>query len=291
MPVNQFAEGLDGDDHPRNPRNPRNDNRSVQDGACDLEHRLPGQARQLAQQRAVEAEEQAQTLGDGEDVLPVRHVLADNAGDMLGDDQRPLLVATGTEAAASAGESDEELVEAPGAADACKALVQIAAGEELLDGPLDDGTPEAVALLEAVAIDAAELVKVAIEQAPQRALARPARAVDVCGPIGPVSRAPHAGLHSCGGGGGGYRGPGRQTLRGRGRERWRKAGKSVVRTLPNATAAAESTWGSDPGDGNRSLQPFRPGAAPAPVHRSRPSRRGGRGRRSTARRGCSRRRR
>jgi hypothetical protein len=46
--------------------------------------------------------------------------------------------------------------------------VQVAAGEELVDGPSDDRAPEAVALLIAVIVDALELLEVPIEQLPQR---------------------------------------------------------------------------------------------------------------------------
>jgi hypothetical protein len=57
---------------------------------------------------------------------------------------------------------------AAGAPDAGEALVQVAAGEELVDGPSDDRAPEAVALLIAVIVDALELLEVPIEQLPQR---------------------------------------------------------------------------------------------------------------------------
>ena len=114
------------------------------------------------------AENAAQHAGDGEDELAVGDGLADVTGDVLSDHEGPLLVAARAEAAAAAGERDKELVAAPGAADAGEALLQIAAGEELLDGPFDDGAPEAVALLVAVVVDALELVEVPIEQLPQR---------------------------------------------------------------------------------------------------------------------------
>ena len=57
---------------------------AVQHGAVGLEHGVPGEARQLAQQPAVEAEEQAQSLGDGEDKLAMPNRLTDLARDVLG---------------------------------------------------------------------------------------------------------------------------------------------------------------------------------------------------------------
>ena len=71
-----------------------------------------------------------QAFGDGEDELPVRHGLTDLAGDVLGDEKGALLVAAWTEATSSTGKSDEELVAAPGAANARETLLEVAAGEE-----------------------------------------------------------------------------------------------------------------------------------------------------------------
>jgi|GEM_PF-4359742 len=141
---------------------------AVQDGAVDLEHRLPGDPGQLAEKPPVEAEEDPQTLGDREHELPVADKRTQITGDVLGHDQCPLLVATGAEAASAAGEGDEELVSAPRTPYAGEAFTQIAAGEELLDGGCDDGPPEAVMLPVALVVDALELVEVSIEQFPER---------------------------------------------------------------------------------------------------------------------------
>ena len=65
MPMDQLAEGVDGPDHARR-RVP-----AVQDGAVDLQHRLPGEARQFTEKSAVEAEEDPQPPGDREHKLPV----------------------------------------------------------------------------------------------------------------------------------------------------------------------------------------------------------------------------
>jgi hypothetical protein len=66
----------------------------MENGAVHLQERLPGQARQLAQEAPVEAEEDAETLGDGEDELAMGHGLAQVLGDVGRHDQGTLLVAS-----------------------------------------------------------------------------------------------------------------------------------------------------------------------------------------------------
>jgi hypothetical protein len=61
--------------------------------------------------------------------------------------EAPPLVTAGAQASTAAGEGGEELEAADGTADAGEALLQVAAGQELLDGRPDDRAPEAVALL------------------------------------------------------------------------------------------------------------------------------------------------
>jgi hypothetical protein len=167
--MEKLAEGVDGDDHARR-HVP-----AVEDDAVDFKHGLPGEPRQLTEQSAVEAEEDPQPLGDREHELAVGDGGAQVSGDVLGHDQRPLLVATGAEAASAAGEGDEELVSAPRATHPRETLAQVAAGEELLDGPGDDGPPEAVALLIAFVINLLKLLEVPVEQSVQRRRPRPGR--------------------------------------------------------------------------------------------------------------------
>ena len=58
MPMDQFAKCVDGGDHAR-------DNvTAVEHRAIDFKRGLPGEARKLSEQSAVEAEEQAQVFGD-----------------------------------------------------------------------------------------------------------------------------------------------------------------------------------------------------------------------------------
>ena len=141
---------------------------AVQDGAVDLKHGLPGEPGQLPEKLAVESEEDPQALGDRQDKLAVCDGGAQVAGDVLGHDQRPLLVTARAEAASAAGEGDEKLVAAPRTPYTGEAFTEVAAGEELLDGGCDDGPPEAVMLPVALVVDALELVEVSIEQFPER---------------------------------------------------------------------------------------------------------------------------
>jgi hypothetical protein len=120
---------------------------SAQDGAVHLQHRLPGEPWELTEQTPVEAEEDAQSSGQGEDELAVGHRLAEVLGDVRSHDQGALLVTARAHTPPAAGEGDEHLMVAVGAADAGKALVEVTTGEELLDGLGDDGPPEAEALL------------------------------------------------------------------------------------------------------------------------------------------------
>ncbi len=92
----------------------------IEHGAVDLEHGLPGETREVAEQPAVETEEQAQALGDGEDELAVGHWLAHVARDVASEHEGPLLVTAGTERPSPAGEGDEELVAAAGCQRAAK---------------------------------------------------------------------------------------------------------------------------------------------------------------------------
>ena len=80
---------------------------------------------------------------------------------------RPLLVAGGTRAALLAGEGDEHLVLAVGAANAGKTSLQIAALEKGGHRLLDDRPPVPVLVLITLVIDLAEGVKMLIQQLPQ----------------------------------------------------------------------------------------------------------------------------
>ena len=84
--------------------------------------------REVAEERAIEAEEEAEALGDGEDELSMRDRGADVLGDVLGHEQGALLVAAWAQAPAPAGEGDEELVAARSAAHPREAVTQVDPG-------------------------------------------------------------------------------------------------------------------------------------------------------------------
>ena len=150
VPVQKLAEGLDGGDHAGQHIIPAEQALNFSTDAA------PGRRGELAQQPAVETGMHAETLGDGEDHLPVGDGRADVFGDVDGGQQRPLLVAGGASAALLAGEGHENFVPAVRAANASEALVQVAAGEKGLHAALDDRPPEAVLGLEPFVVDLLE---------------------------------------------------------------------------------------------------------------------------------------
>jgi len=97
--------------------------------------------------------------------------MGDGRADLFGyvqrGQQRPLLVAGGTSAALLAGEGDEHLMLAVGAANSGKAFLQIAALEKGRHRLFDDRPPVAILGLIALVVDLLEGVKMLIEQPPQ----------------------------------------------------------------------------------------------------------------------------
>ncbi len=126
----------------------------------------------------MEAEEDAEPLGDGPDELAVGNRPADVLGDVHAEEERALLGATGAEAALFAGEGDEELVVAVGAADAGEAVLEVAALEEGGDGLVDGGAPVAEFRGVMLGVGGAEVVEVFANQAMEVGLKGLARAVD-----------------------------------------------------------------------------------------------------------------
>jgi hypothetical protein len=79
----------------------------------------------------METEEGAETFGHRPDKLAMGHEAANIIGQMQAKEKGAFLGATGAHAALLAGEGDEELVAAVGTTDAGKAVMQVAALEEL----------------------------------------------------------------------------------------------------------------------------------------------------------------
>jgi hypothetical protein len=125
----------------------------------------------------------SQTLGDGQDDLPMRDRGADLLGNAHGGQQGPLLVARGTRAALLAGKGHKHFVLAVGTTNSGEAFFQIAA---LKEGPhrlFDDRSPIAILGLIALVVDLLKGVKVLVEQTPQVAGPGIAWAVERQGPL------------------------------------------------------------------------------------------------------------
>jgi hypothetical protein len=102
---------------------------------------------------------------------------ADILGDVQAEEEGAFLGATGADAALLAGEGDEELVVAVGAAGAGEAVLEVAALEEGGNGLVDDGPPEAELAGVSMWIGGTEIVKVLADEAVEIGLKGLARAI------------------------------------------------------------------------------------------------------------------
>jgi hypothetical protein len=175
--VHEGAEGLDRQDT-------AGAGLFAEHGAVGLEGGLPGDGGQLVKQVTVVAEEDAQALGDGPDKLAVRHVQADVVGEVHPEQDRAFLDATGADAALLAGEGDEELVAAIGAADAGEAVLEVAALEEAADGLVVDPAPVAELASVTLGIDGPELIEAFAQELMEVRFQRPPRSIDLADPFG-----------------------------------------------------------------------------------------------------------
>ena len=148
--VEVLAEGVDGHDDAGQALG------QVERGAQIFEQALVGEAAQVLEQVAVEAEVRAQHLGDAEGEMAVRDGEQDRLGQQRAEELDLLLVAGGAEPAPLAGERQQVLVLAVIAADAGEPALEVAAVEELVDDLRDDGAQEAVAGLVALLVDVQE---------------------------------------------------------------------------------------------------------------------------------------
>ena len=127
----------------------------------------PGTGSELAEQLAVEAGVQSQTLGNGQNDLPMRDRKTDLFGNVNRGQQGPFLVTRWARTPLLAGEGDKHLVLAVGATNPSKSCLQIATLEKGGHGLLDDRPPIAVLGLKAFIVDLLEGVKVFVDHAPQ----------------------------------------------------------------------------------------------------------------------------
>ena len=127
----------------------------------------PGTGSELAEQLAVEAGVQSQTLGNGQNDLPMRDRKTDLFGNVNRGQQGPFLVTRWARTPLLAGEGDKHLVLAVGATNPSKSCLQIATLEKGGYRTLDDGPPVAVLGSKAIVVDLLKGVKVLIQQPPQ----------------------------------------------------------------------------------------------------------------------------
>ena len=172
MPVDEFAKGLQEGDHAGN---------GGRAGvfAVDLADGFPGETGEFAQEFPVAPEVAAEVPGDGEDKLAVGHGSTDGFRDARAGHQCAFLVTRRAEAAAPAGEGDEEFMAATGAADATEAVLEVAAGQIVVDGLVNDRAPRAVTFRIVRGIVSAELREEAFQQAAQGRRRGMARAINL----------------------------------------------------------------------------------------------------------------
>ena len=137
-----------------------------------------GDAGDLAEQATTVQTVGAQSLGDGEHHLSVRHRREECRVQPLRPAGEPFCVAAGAEVATLAGEGQQILVRTVVAADAGEAVLQHAAGEERVGHLRDDGTPGAVLAREAVVIDRLQAVQMIRHQPKERRRLGPSGFVD-----------------------------------------------------------------------------------------------------------------
>src|SRR5674476_50909 len=111
-----------------------------------------GDAGDLAEQASTIQAIRAEPLRDGEDDLPVRHGCEERGVEPLGPDGEAFRVAAGTEVPTLAGEREQVLVGTGVTPDAREAVLEDAAGEELVRDLADHGAPRAVLVREALVV-------------------------------------------------------------------------------------------------------------------------------------------
>ena len=116
MEINEIAEGLDRDNHPR-------DGLFVIEGLTGkLLKRLIGALAKLSQELSIKSEMGPEHLGDSKHILPVRQRIEDFSGNPLSKHEDPFLMAGGTKVTSLAGKGEKNLVMAAFALDAGEAL-------------------------------------------------------------------------------------------------------------------------------------------------------------------------
>jgi len=116
MEINEIAEGLDRDNHPR-------DGLFVIEGLTGkLLKRLIGALAKLSQELSIKSEMGPEHLGDSKHILPVRQRIEDFSGNPLSKHEDPFLMAGWTEVAPFAGKGEKDFVMAALALDPGKTV-------------------------------------------------------------------------------------------------------------------------------------------------------------------------
>jgi len=124
------------------------------------------------------AKDAAEDLGDGEDELAVRNLVADGGGDPFAGAPYSALVAGWAEVAGLAGEGEEAFVAAVRALKSGESAGEVTATEKGLDGGRGVGAEWAEGLPVAVFVTSEELVPAVVDDLPEGRGAGAARLVD-----------------------------------------------------------------------------------------------------------------
>lgn len=145
MKINPPTKGLDNQDNPGN--------KLHIGGSLEVpQERLDGRPAKSPEKSAIVLKENPQHLRHGEDNLEMRDIQKQGLPHPFAPFLNPLGMARGTETAGAAGKHQQPLISAVRASDAGKSAAVIAAVQIALDNFLDNGSEEAVLLLETALI-------------------------------------------------------------------------------------------------------------------------------------------
>jgi hypothetical protein len=179
MEINPVPKGLDGGDDPGRKRAPGHNLEVTAQGP-------EGAATEIAEETAIELEEDPQPLGDGEDDLAMRHIQEKRLPHPFPPFLDPLGMTRWAESPGPAREHNEPLLGAVGTSDAGEPAAGIAAVKILLDNLLDDRSEKPILPLETTLILRQEPVEMMEKHPVENGPLRMPRTIDVASPSGPV---------------------------------------------------------------------------------------------------------
>lgn len=145
--------------------------------ADDVAETQPGGLTEASEKLAVELESFSEPLGDGDDDLPVGNFLSDLVADEFSELLDLLLMATGTEVALLAAESDQVVVPAMVAMQTGESATQVAAGLEGIERACNFQADTAFPFLESGAVLLVKRLSMGRQALPKRRSPRAPRAV------------------------------------------------------------------------------------------------------------------